>query len=109
MTSFNFYFVIYVYSSQDCTSSDFKEHFGVIESPNHPESYPGRTDCHWKIQAPLGNWLKFSFVSLKFRHEKDDPCVPNNLTVRNRNSLCYIWSYHKVIVSLYVKYVKEQY
>lgn len=34
---------------------------GVIESPNFPSPYANNLDCHWKIQANLGNIIKIDF------------------------------------------------
>lgn len=35
--------------------------FGIIESPNYPNSYPSGVNCLWTIKAPIGNKVHLDF------------------------------------------------
>ncbi|XP_063226608.1 cubilin [Bacillus rossius redtenbacheri] len=60
---------------------------GIITSPTHPDShlYGNNLDCEWKIQLPVGDRIRLTFVS--FSLEDSSSCRFDYLEVRDGGSL----------------------
>ncbi|CAB3235739.1 unnamed protein product [Arctia plantaginis] len=44
--------------------------YGVIESPNYPNSYPMNSNCLWNIQAPKGNKINVTFTHFNIQRKR---------------------------------------
>lgn len=52
-------------------NTTLSNYFGVIESPNYPNSYPSNINCRWAIHAPMGSKVHIEFETLSLEQGID--------------------------------------
>ncbi|EDV28197.1 uncharacterized protein TRIADDRAFT_53561 [Trichoplax adhaerens] len=72
-----------VYSSQlNTCGGTLTRDRGIIDSPGYPTTYPPDVNCVWRINAPAGDTILISFVSLNMSNN----CATDYIEVRDGNS-----------------------